>query len=104
MVPTVTQLCSPPPLHEPVEAADAWRRGEGVRGLVSSGPRIGAEYPGLIGSQRLHGHIGGDNGKLTLNTVTAFIQWQTCRPQAHLVATNIVKTTLLPMIKLLAHS
>ena len=38
------------------------------------------------------GGRGEDNGRLTLNTVTAFIQWQT-----QLVATNIVKPTLLSM-------
>ena len=65
-----------------------------MRGLVGSGPGIGAECPGLIGSQWLHGHIGGDNGKLTLNTVTAFIQWQTCRPQTQLVATKIVNNLI----------
>ena len=77
MVPTVTQLCSPRPLHEPVEPADAWRRGEGVRGLVSSGPGIGTEYPGShrVAEAAWPHRGGGDNGKLMLNTVTAFIQW-----------------------------
>ena len=48
---------------------------------------IGSQW--LHGRRRLHRRGGGrGNGKLTLNTATAPIQWQTSAPLAHLYSGN----------------